>query len=155
MAAAAVDCLKQSIRASKLAQINKNSTVVVPFPCGICKFDVKHNDKAILCTVCDHWIHIKCNGITVDEYKSRQIKNRENPELEDNESWSCLSCTMQERRDYVPFIQLSHSDIHNLNSVDSMKLFELLPNEDKMEYAHKTNNMVTNDIDEESVEKIN
>ena len=155
MAAAAADCLKQSIRANKLALITKKngSTAVIPFPCGICKFNVKHNDKAILCTVCDHWIHIKCNGITVDEYKTEQNNNRENPELV-NESWSCLSCTMQERSDYVPFIQLSPSDIHNVNSVDSMKLFDLLPSEDKLEYAQKTN-FVTNDIDEESVEKIN
>ena len=136
--------------------MHKNANTIILYPCAICKFDVKHNDKAILCTVCDHWIHIKCNGITVDEYKSRQSRNRENPELMDNESWSCLSCTMQERKDHVPFIHLSASDIQNLNSTDSMKLYELLPSEDKMIYAQETNNLETDDeMNEDSVERIN
>ena len=156
MAIATADCLKQSIRATKLAKLHKSTNTIILYPCAICKFEVKHNDKAILCTVCDHWIHIKCNGITVDEYKSIQSRNLENPELVDNESWSCLSCIMQERRDYVPFIQLGPTEIQNLNSTDSMNLFELLPCEEKMIYAQETNNLKTNDdINEDSVEKIN
>ena len=113
--------LKTSIRESKLLLNNKNhakTSSQVPYPCGICKFNVKHNDKALLCTECNHWIHIKCNGITIEDYKVRQIRNRENPELEESEIWSCLNCTMQERSDYVPFIQLTTTDICNLYSAD-------------------------------------
>ena len=39
-----------------------------PHPCGICKKNVNNNQKAILCSNCKHWIHIKCNGTSVTEY---------------------------------------------------------------------------------------
>ena len=39
-----------------------------PYPCGICQKNVNNNQKAIECSNCKYWIHIKCNGTTVDEY---------------------------------------------------------------------------------------
>ena len=39
------------------------------YPCGICQKNVNKNQKAIECSTCLHWIHIKCNGTTADEYK--------------------------------------------------------------------------------------
>ena len=62
------DYLINSIRASKhLHNVNNNETV--KYPCGVCSFEVKHNDKSILCSSCNLWVHIKCNGISVDEYR--------------------------------------------------------------------------------------
>ena len=71
----------------------------INFPCGSCNQEVKHNDKAIFCSNCPHWIHIKCNGISIDEYKFRIKRNRDDPELIENENWICLYCTVKDRSD--------------------------------------------------------
>ena len=77
------DYLIQSIRTAK-QYINKdsNNDQQVDFPCSICNCKVKHNDKAILCTCCDLWVHIRCNNISVNEYIERQKRNRDQPESE-------------------------------------------------------------------------
>ena len=36
---------------------------------GICKKSVNKNQKAIKCSVCSEWVHIKCNGVSVNEYE--------------------------------------------------------------------------------------
>ena len=36
-----------------------------PDPCGFCQKNVNRNQKAIECSKCKHWIHIKCNGTPV------------------------------------------------------------------------------------------
>ena len=150
------DYLIQSIRSHRLAQINttNNNNVNVKHPCGICNFEVKHNDKAILCTTCNLWIHIKCNGISTDDYENRQLRNNEDIDLVENETWLCLNCTLNERSDFIPFILLSSHELSNMNSLDSMKLLELLPETELTSEALETNSLVTNDIDESMVENI-
>ena len=83
-----VDFLIDSI---ELSRHNNTDQCAVGFPCSICHYDVKHNDKSIFCTTCDKWVHIKCNGITLEVYRAMQKLNRDNPELID-EKWECLSC---------------------------------------------------------------
>ena len=123
---------------------NVNTDLDIELPCSTCHFEVKHNDKSIQCTSCKLWAHIKCNGITVDEYVERQKRNRDNPELEDSELWTCMACILYDRSKFVPFINSSNSELNNLNSIDSMKLFELLPNED-VKFDAQLFNQVSND----------
>ena len=88
-----IDFLIESIRLTQ----NTNTTKEKPTdPCGSCARQVKHNDKAIFCSVCSHWIHIKCNGISVDEYKFRMKRNRDNPDSIENDKWTCLNCYRRE-----------------------------------------------------------
>ena len=148
------DFLIQSIRTNKFSQ-NNNNNINVKHPCGRCNFEVKHNDKAILCTSCNFWNHIKCNGISTEEYKKRQLRNSENSDLVDSEPWVCLNCIINLRSDYVPFVQLSSLELSNMNSSDSMKLLEMLPDIEVTTDALETNCLVTNDIDESMVENIN
>ena len=148
------DFLIQSIRTNKFSQ-NNNNNINVKHPCGRCNFEVKHNDKAILCTSCNFWNHIKCNGISTEEYKKRQLRNSENSDLVDSEPWVCLNCIINLRSDYVPFVQLSSPELSNMNSLDSMKLLEMLPDIEVTTDALETNCLVTNDIDESMVENIN
>ena len=61
------DYLIESIKAAKL-NTNNNKSKPVKFPCSICKCEVKNNDKSIQCTTCELWVHIKRNGISVEEY---------------------------------------------------------------------------------------
>ena len=35
---------------------------------GICKKNVNKNQKAIECIQCNQWIHIKCNGTSLEDY---------------------------------------------------------------------------------------
>ena len=132
--------------------------IIIPFLCSrvVCHYDVKHNDKAILCTSCDNWVHIKCNGITIEEYKTRMKSNRDNPILIENDEWICLKCITDERASIFPFGILNNFEIINLNSFDSIYLSEQVPEFDIFSDAINTNNLDnSNDIDENIVHSIN
>ena len=75
----AIDFLIESIKSSKSVESVTKSNIS-RFPCGICNHEVKHNDKALHCTICLHKVHIRCNSITIDEYKLRLERNNDNPE---------------------------------------------------------------------------
>ena len=121
---AAADFIRNSIRHNNTTQ----HIITIPkFPCGICNFDVKHNDKSILCTECGKWVHIRCTEVSGVEYKDMQLRNRDNPDLIDTESWACINCVM------------------DTNTVDSMKLYDMLPEQNVFSDALKTNCLHIND----------
>ena len=125
------DLLRKCIRDGKtsLNNVNKNPRKS-EYPCSVCNYEVKHNDKSIQCTHCELWVHIKCNGISVEEYKERQQRNKDNPELIDGEPWCCITCTIKSREDFVPLIKMSSYELLNMNNLDSMELLNLLPEEE-------------------------
>jgi len=139
------DFLIDSIRTHNLTNQN---VIEVKFPCGICNYEVKHNNKAILCSTCDKWIHIKCNGISIDEYKIRLNNNRDNPDLTENEIWECLKCITKKRAEIFPFGFLNNFEIENINTLDSIHLADLIPEFEIFSDALQTNNGNSNDIDE-------
>ena len=147
------DFLVKSIRASREARLNNNANP--QFPCAICTYDVRHNDKSILCTTCDHWVHIKCNGITVEEYRERQLRNRDNPALIETELWTCLSCELEARAKYTPFLYLDTSQLLTLNSHNSLIFIDSLPDSELTTHAMNVNNLKVNDIEEDEVQNIN
>ena len=146
----AIDHLIESIKASKINCNNHSSSI--KFSCGLCNYEVKHNDKAIFCTSCLLWIHIKCNGITIDEYKFRLIRNRDNPKLIDCEDWVCLNCTVSERACTFPLGYLSNHELYSLNVSDSMEITNMIPVFETISVAQKSNNLTSNDIDENLVQ---
>lgn len=95
-------------------------------PCSTCNHNVKPRDKAIFCTTCNLWVHIRCNGNTNEEYKTMMINNRDNPELI-NEPWSCNKCIIAERAIVFPFGLINDNDINNINSINSMDLIDSIP----------------------------
>ena len=152
------DFLVQSIRNALSNNTNNrctDSNIPEPiFPCSICNYDVKHNHKAIFCTSCDQWVHIKCNNISVDEYKKLQLHNSDNPESE-SDPWFCMKCVLLERSDFIPFIFCSANELNNIDSLDSLKLVDLLPNEVVTNEVERINQLsINDDIDENSVENI-
>ena len=154
-----VESIKQSIRYNNGILHNNRSKVIPEFPCGICDFEVKHNDKANLCTECGKWVHIRCSGVSIDEYKERQKRNRDNPELIELESWSCLKCIMLEKAEYTPYMSMTSGELVFMNSVNSMSLCGLIPSDDVISEALKTNCLTNIDDDDEfdecNVDKIN
>ncbi|MCH2406285.1 MAG: hypothetical protein MK200_08855, partial [Nitrosopumilus sp.] len=107
------------------------------------------------CTYCELWVHIKCNGISVEEYKELQQRNNDNPELIEDEPWCCITCTIKNREDFVPFIKMSSYELLNMNNLDTMELLNLLPAEEITTEALSANQLMANDLDEDNVENIN
>ncbi|VDI37763.1 Hypothetical predicted protein [Mytilus galloprovincialis] len=44
----------------------------IKYPCSVCERPVAKNQHALQCDSCDQWVHIKCDGITKQEYKQFQ-----------------------------------------------------------------------------------
>ena len=70
------------------------------FPCKLCPKNVTDNDNAILCDLCQTWVHIKCNHLNYTDYKYLQGCN---------EPWYCLSCS----NTLFPFGNLSNQNFLN------------------------------------------
>ena len=147
-----IDYLIESIKASKTNC--SNQSFAIKFPCRLCTHKVKHNDKAIFCTSCLSWVHIKCNGITIDEYKFRMRRNCENPELVESEEWVCLNCTIAERASIFPLGYLSNHELNSFNVSDSMEIANMILEFEAISVALKSNNLASNDIDENLTELI-
>ena len=150
-----VDFIIDSINASKKSNCEKNkcTSVSVKYPCGICQNEVKNNDKSVKCSKCSFWIHIRCNGISVDEYKAMIERNNIHPELIEDEEWNCMNCTLSERANIFPFGFESNYNLNCINSSNSMKLLEMVP-----EFEIASNISIINssqDIDANVVENIN
>ena len=62
----------------------KPDTTITQFPCKLCPKNRSDNDNAILCDLCQTWVHIECNHLNCIDYKYLQSFN---------EPWYCLSCT--------------------------------------------------------------
>ena len=70
------------------------------FPCSCCKHPVKINQKALLCTACNNWIHISCGGIP---------KNVYDDESEHFVNWQCRTCIFR----LLPFNDLETVEFNN------------------------------------------
>ena len=46
---------------SKKRGVPDSVTTITKFPCKLCPKNVSDNDNAILCDLCQTWVHIKCN----------------------------------------------------------------------------------------------
>ena len=64
------------------SSINKQGEPI--FPCKLCPKNVTDNDNAILCDLCQTWVHIKCNHLNYMDYKYLHGCN---------EPWYCLPCS--------------------------------------------------------------
>ena len=66
--------------------------MVIKDPCGICKKPVAISHNALVCDICNQWIHIKCNFVSKDLYKF--IDENSNPSIEekDKSNWICITC---------------------------------------------------------------
>ena len=70
-------------------------SAILKFPCKVCSLNVKDNDKAILCNICDSWVHMTCNQLNYVDYKHLQSSS---------DPWFCISCCS----DIFPFGSLNN-----------------------------------------------
>ena len=95
---------------------------------GICKKNVNNNQKAIMCTNCSHWIHIKCNGTTNEEYNKMMLDNSQLNEDEiETKQWLCNKCQISNMAQLFPFGLENNDEIVYIMNSDSLKYLENLP----------------------------
>ena len=127
-----------------------------PYPCGICQKNVNQNQKGIMCSVCKHWVHIKCNGTSV-EYYNDMIEN--NALLTDAEIeaslWNCNKCELTNRAMIFPFGFADDNELLEILNADNLNILYKLPS---YEISSKVDSIATlkhADIDENVVSNIN
>ena len=61
----------------------------VKFPCLRCKKNVAKNSRSVRCHICQHWVHVECEGMPIEMYNLMA-----NPEKYGavGLSWTCMSC---------------------------------------------------------------
>ena len=67
--------------------------MVIKYPCGLCDKPVAKNHKAIVCDLCNKWVHCKCNNVPLTEYYNLiDDANDESIDANDKQSWICIKC---------------------------------------------------------------
>ncbi len=64
--------------------------MVVKYPCGICEKAVAKNHRAIVCDLCNKWVHCKCSNVPLSEYNDL-IDDANNNESNE-QKWICIKC---------------------------------------------------------------
>lgn len=67
--------------------------MVIKDPCGICKKPVAISHNALMCDICNAWVHIKCNFVSKDLY-NQLIDENQDPLIDENKKskWICINC---------------------------------------------------------------
>lgn len=89
------------------------------YKCGTCKKPVNSNHKAILCDICNNWVHIKCNSLTHKDYLCYQTTGSVIP-------WFCKKCLAE----LFPYSDLENCEILALNYFEKPTNLESLPSFD-------------------------
>ena len=76
--------------------------MVIHYPCVHCDKSVKRSQKALLCTECNLWVHIKCAGISDVTY---------NDPNESFINWQCSKCIF-------PHLPLFHENADEVEKVN-------------------------------------
>ena len=118
-----------------------SSSVAAEFPCGICSSSVKHNDKAVFCDQCSHWVHIECNDISVSEYKV--LKNEP-----DDKQWICMYCTILDNSIMFPFTLVTDEALLASNDIENSSNYEPTPSLEIVSKLTNLPNLSDYDIDE-------
>ena len=111
-----------------IKQSNNTINATHPYPCGICKKNVNKNQKVIECTQCNQWIHIKCNGTSLQDYNIMLETNNILSEEEIADlTWICNKCKIIENSHIFPFGLKNTHDLQNIIQSDSIASFDCLP----------------------------
>ena len=73
---------------------------MIAHPCGVCSRPVAHNHKAIVCDICQKWIHLGCNKFDDKDDKFFQ------DDVNFDEQFFCLNCVA----DNIAFSRLNNNE---------------------------------------------
>ena len=99
--------------------------MTIEYSCGICKNEVKQDDKSVQCYICNKWNHIECVGISSAYYE--KVQN-------DTKPYYCPNCSKE-----LLFSVVRNKDLRNTIDVQSTLRthFTNVPNEMFKELMHK------------------
>ena len=118
--------------------------------------NVNNNQKAIECFSYKYWIHIKCNGISNNEYNEMLTANSLiSPEEIAAKTWFCNKCQISNMAQLFPFGLQSIHDLQNIVNSDSLKFLENLPSYISTSKAYSIDSLSESDIDENITTNIN
>ena len=127
-----------------------------PNPCGICQKNVSSKQKAILCTSCLLWVHIKCNNTPAEDYNSLLESNSLLSDSDiDKEEWHCNKCILLNRAQIFPFGLESTHDLNGIMLSETMEAFEKLPKFEIVSKALNIDSLKNHDLDENIINNIN
>ena len=113
-------------------------------PCGICHKNVSDYQNSIYCNNCNHWVHIKCNDISVSEYVELQNEPDDIP-------WFCLKCT----EILFPFGSMVDEELSNLFDFDLPSFVDSAPSFEITSGLTNLPNLCDYDIDEHLPSNVN
>ena len=118
--------------------------------------NVNKNQKAIECSSCKYWIHIKCNGTSNNEYNEMpSLSSLLNLEEITNITWFCNKCQISNMAKVFPFGLEDNHDLQNILNSDSLKVLESLPSYETTSKAYSIYSLSQFDIDENIITNIN
>ena len=130
-------------------------TCINPYPCGICQKNVNNNQKAIECTSCNLWIHIKCDGTTIDEYnRILEINSLLTAKEICPSEWECNKCKIYKMATIFPFGLEDNHELLNIVNTDSIKSLDYLPSYEIVSKAHNIEALNQFDVDANIINKI-
>ena len=102
--------------------------------CPICSKKVANNHKAILCDLCNSFVHIKCNQLSSDDYEKFK--------LYPNFDFTCLNCC----RSNFPFTELNNNQFDvcvkkGITLNDDLEL-QLSPSSEQKAFMDKITNQI-------------
>ena len=106
--------------------------MVIKLPCGVCEKAIAKTHNALMCDICDKWVHIKCNNVSKDLFNSLRLEN-ENALVNnlDLSKWVCIKCINSN----LPFsdmndasFYLNSKGIHSVGDFDNFN-FSLNPSD--------------------------
>ena len=112
------------------------------YPCEICNKSVHKNHRAIQCDICQYWIHIKCNGVSLNDYHDLQLSD---------DQWFCKKCIS----DIFPFSSLYDTELNNLLNCRKPSDLDLLPSLDILSKLSGLPNLDNYDIEDNLPNPIN
>ena len=85
--------------------------------CKICNVSVNTGDNAIVCDICNSWVHTRCNWLDKKDYKAFQNDH--------DKSFYCLLCM----NDVMPYSKLNDNEFERISAKGEKFSFTPLDNE--------------------------
>ena len=116
------DVIRHAMFKIKSDQCNNNSHCKknYTFPCPVWEKNCNKNQQSSQCSLCENWVHRKCNGITKAQFDILV-------EEDDDIPFHCIMCNIKNNEDIFPFGFLSKSELLDLHGTDMSSQLAMLP----------------------------
>jgi len=117
------------------------ATVNISAKCAVCKRTMAKTHRAVTCDSCSKWCHIKCGGVSVNEYRRLQ--------MEDEIPWICPICTVPSDPEPLhSFVDDSTLEVLHTHDLQVYNDLESLINTQGLKVARLNVNGLTNKMSE-------